>query len=76
MYKPVPPAGVTVAVPLQVPKQVAAVPVVVLVSKVGSVTVKPFVLVQPLASVTVTLTAPAHKPVAAAVVCEPGSLHK
>ena len=76
MYAPVPPAGVAVAVPLQVPLQVAAVPDVVLVSKAGSVTVKLFVLVQTFASVTVTLTAPAHKPVAVAVVEEAGLSHR
>ena len=76
MYKPVPPEAVTVAVPLQVPKQVAAVPVIVLVSNGGWVTIKAFVAVHPLASVTVTLNVPAHKPVAVTIICEAGSSHR
>ena len=68
MYKPVPPAGLTVAVPLQVPLQVAAVPLVVVVSRGGWVTIKAFVAIQPLASVIVILKVPAHKPVAVAVI--------
>ena len=71
-----PPDPVTVAVPLQVPLQVAAVPLVVLVRRGGWVTINAFVAMQPLASVIVILNVPAHKPVAVAVIWEAGSFQR
>ena len=54
-YPGVPPAGVTVAVPLQFPLQSTSVPDAVAVKPVGSVMVALAVCEQPPASVTVTL---------------------
>jgi hypothetical protein len=58
-----------VAVPVEVPKHVTLVWLVVVVNAVGWVMVTPTIAVQPLLSVTVTMYEPAERPVAVTVVC-------
>ena len=65
---PLPPAGVTVAVPLLPPLQETGVDDDDAVRTAGSLTVADAVAVQPLMSVTVTEYVPAARPVAVAVV--------
>jgi hypothetical protein len=63
VYGPTPPEGVTVAVPFGLP-QVEGVVVVDAATGVGCVIVYVRVMVQPFASVTVTVYVPAARPVA------------
>jgi hypothetical protein len=65
----VPPAGIAVAVPVKVPKQVTLVWLVVTLSAAGSVMVTVAVAVHPLLSVTVTVYDPAARVPAVTVVC-------
>ena len=64
-----PPDGVAVAVPSQEPGQLSGVPPMAVVNKSGWIMTTVSASVQPLASVTVKIKLPAHKPVALEVVC-------
>ena len=64
-----PPDGVAVASPSQARLQDVLLPAVVAVKRGGSIIITVSVAVQLLASVTVTIYVPGHKPVAFGVVC-------
>jgi len=69
VYGPTPPEGVITTDPFDPPLQDTLVIAVVAVIGVAWVMVTVAVVVQPLASVTVTVYDPATRPVAVAVVC-------